>query len=106
MNRSTSGLERGKHANSGGSPRVIRAMNAHRHWRDEAGGFSNEILIPHGGSTVFYDFERPNHSMSVITPVFVMSWEPICTPDPDISPPQPPCRQNPYCLRVASVALD
>lgn len=72
----------------------------------EPGEYSNEILIPHGGSTVFYDFDRPDHSMTVITPVFVTSWQVICTPDPDFRPPVPPCRSNPYCLRVASVSRD
>jgi hypothetical protein len=70
------------------------------------GAYSNEILIPHGGSTVFYDFDRPQHSMTVVTPVFVTYWDPICTPDPNYQPPQPPCRSNPHCLRVAAVSFD
>ena len=70
------------------------------------GEYSSEIVIPHGGSTVFYDFDRPQHSMTVVTPVFVEHWEPICTPDPDYTPPQPPCRTNPHCLRLPALAID
>lgn len=70
------------------------------------GEYSNEILIPHGGNTVFYDFDRPSHSMVVVTPVFVQNWDPICPPDPNYQPPQPPCRSNPYCLRMPLLAAD
>lgn len=70
------------------------------------GEFSNEILIPHGGSTKFYDAANLAHSVTVVTPVFVESWEPICTPDPNYQPPQPPCRSNPFCVRMAALAAD
>ena len=70
------------------------------------GTYSNEILIPHGGNTVFYDFDRRTHSMTVITPVFVEFWDPICTPDPNYTPPQPPCRTNPHCVRMPVLAFD
>ncbi len=72
----------------------------------EPGETSNKILIPHGGTTPFYDADDTSHSMTVVTPVFVMSWDPICTPDPDFQPPQPPCRSNPYCLRIPLLASD
>ncbi len=70
------------------------------------GELSTEFIIPHGGTTVFIDADNPSHSVTVVTPVFVMYWDPICTPDPDYQPPQPPCRGNAYCLRVPSVSLD
>jgi hypothetical protein len=72
----------------------------------EPGETSNKILIPHGGTTPFYDADEMSHSMTVVTPVFVMSWDPICTPDPNFQPPQPPCRGNAFCLRLPGVALD
>lgn len=70
------------------------------------GEFSNEILIPYGGTTKFYDAADLAHSVTVVTPVFVESWEPICTPDPNYQPPQPPCRSNPFCVRMPGVAAD
>jgi hypothetical protein len=70
------------------------------------GEVSNEILIPHGGTTEFYDADNLAHSMTVVTPVFVEYWDPICTPDPNYQPPQPPCRNNPYCVRAPLTAKD
>ncbi len=70
------------------------------------GEYSNEIIIPHGGTTEFYDADNLAHSMTVVTPVFVMYWDPICTPDPNYTPPQPPCRGNPYCVRAPVTARD
>lgn len=70
------------------------------------GEFSNEILIPHGGTTEFFDADDLAHSMTVVTPVFVEYWDPICTPDPNYTPPQPPCRKNPYCVRAPVTARD
>ena len=72
----------------------------------QPGEYSTEIIIPHGGTTVFYDFDRPQHSVTVVTPVWVEYWEPSCTPDPNYTPPQPPCRTNPYCLRLPVLAAD
>ena len=72
----------------------------------QPGEYSTEIIIPHGGTTVFYDFDRPQHSVTVVTPVWVEHWEPSCTPDPNYTPPQPPCRTNPYCLRLPVLAVD
>ncbi len=72
----------------------------------QPGGVSNEILIPHGGTTEFYDADDSSHSMTVVTPVFVEYWDPICTPDPNYTPPQPPCRKNPYCIRAPLTARD
>ena len=72
----------------------------------EPGETSNQILIPHGGTTPFYDADNTAHSITVVTPVFVMHWDVICTPDPNFQPPQPPCRANPHCLRLPLVALD
>jgi len=72
----------------------------------QPGEYSTEIIIPHGGTTVFYDFDRPQHSVTVVTPVWVEHWEPSCTPDPNYTPPQPPCRTNPYCLRLPVLAAD
>jgi len=72
----------------------------------DPGETSARFLIPHGGSTVFYDADNSAHSMTVVTPVFVEYWDPICTPDPDFQPPQPPCRGNAHCLRIPSVAVD
>jgi hypothetical protein len=70
------------------------------------GEYSNEILIPHGGTTEFYDADDLAHSMTVVTPVFVEYWDPICTADPNYTPPQPPCRKNPYCVRAPVMARD
>lgn len=70
------------------------------------GEYSNEIIIPHGGTTEFFDADNLSHSMTVVTPVYVQYWEPICTPDSNYSPPQPPCRSNPYCLRLPVAARD
>ena len=70
------------------------------------GEFSNEYSIPHGGTTKFIDVDNPSHEVTVVTPVFVMYWEPICTPDPNFVPPQPPCRTNPYCLRLPLLSID
>lgn len=70
------------------------------------GEYSPKVSIPYGGSTKFIDVDHPEHSLTVITPVFVEYWEPICTPDPNFSPPQPPCRGNAYCLRLQLVAFD
>lgn len=72
----------------------------------QPGEYSTEIIIPHGGTTVFYDFDRPQHSVTVVTPVWVEHWEPSCTADPNYTPPQPPCRTNPYCLRLPVLAVD
>lgn len=72
----------------------------------EPGELSPRTSIPYGGSTVFIDIDHPDHSLNVITPTFVMYWDPICTPDPNFSPPQPPCRGNEYCLRLPLVAHD
>lgn len=72
----------------------------------QPGEYSTEIIIPHGGTTVFYDFDRPQHSVTVVTPVWVEHWEPSCTPDPNYTPPPPPCRTNPYCLRLPVLAAD
>ncbi|MGE0601877.1 MAG: hypothetical protein AB7J35_21015 [Dehalococcoidia bacterium] len=72
----------------------------------EPGEYSSKFSIPYGGSTTFIDVDHPEHSMEVITPVFVEYWEPICTPDPDFRPPQPPCRGNEFCLRMPAVAFD
>lgn len=72
----------------------------------EPGETSNEILIPHGGTTVFYDADNLDHSMTVITPVFVEYWDPDCTADPGFQPPQPPCRGNAHCLRIPLLAMD
>lgn len=70
------------------------------------GAYSSEIIIPHGGTTEFFDADNLAHSMTVVTPVFVEYWDPICTPDPNYSPPQPPCRANPYCVRTPILAKD
>ncbi len=70
------------------------------------GEVSNEILIPHGGNTRFFDADNLSHSMTVITPVFVEFWDPACTPDPNYQPPQPPCRNSPYCVRAPGTARD
>ena len=70
------------------------------------GEVSTEILIPHGGTTEFFDADNLAHSMTVVTPVFVEYWDPICTPDPNYQPPQPPCRDNPYCVRAPLTAKD
>lgn len=72
----------------------------------EPGETSRKILIPHGGTTPFYNADNLAHSMSVITPVFVEYWDPDCTPDPGFQPPQPPCRDKPHCLRLPVVATD
>ena len=72
----------------------------------EPGETSRKILIPHGGTTPFYDADNLAHSMTVVTPVSVEYWDPICTPDADFQPPQPPCRGNPHCLRIPGVASD
>ena len=72
----------------------------------QPGETSNAFIIPYGGSTVFYDAEDSSHFVTVVTPVFVQYWEPICTPDPNYQPPQPPCRTNPYCLRLPLVGTD
>jgi hypothetical protein len=64
------------------------------------GEYSIAFSIPNGGSTVFLDVDRPDHRVTVVTPVFVEHWDPVCTPDPNYTPPQPPCRSNPYCLRL------
>lgn len=70
------------------------------------GAVSTEIIIPHGGTTEFFDADNLTHSMTVVTPVFVQYWDPICTPDPNYTPPQPPCRKNPYCVRAPVMAKD
>lgn len=70
------------------------------------GQYSTEFIIPHGGTTEFFDADNAAHGVTVVTPVWVTYWEPICTPDPNYQPPQPPCRQSPHCLRVPGVALD
>lgn len=72
----------------------------------QPGEFTPDIIIPFGGTSEFIDVDNPAHSVTVITPVFVMYWDPICTPDPDFQPPQPPCRTNPYCLRLALLSAD
>jgi len=72
----------------------------------EPGDYSIEFSIPYGGTTKFIDIDNPSHSMTVVTPVFVMYWDPICTPDPDYQPPQPPCRGNAHCLRLPGTARD
>jgi hypothetical protein len=70
------------------------------------GGYSIEFSIPYGGNTKFINIDNPSQNMTVVTPVFVSRWEPICTPDPNYQPPQPPCRNNEHCLRVPVVAVD
>lgn len=72
----------------------------------QPGEVSTEFIIPHGGTTVFYDADDATHFVTVVTPVFVEYWEPICAPDPNWTPPQPPCRKNAHCLRLPAVALD
>jgi hypothetical protein len=70
------------------------------------GGYSIEFAIPYGGNTKFINVDKPSQSMNAITPVFVTYWDPICTPDPNYQPPQPPCRSNPHCVRMLTLAVD
>ena len=73
----------------------------------QPGGFSIEYLIAYGGSTVFIDVDNPEHKMTVITPVFVQTWEPICTPQAPAPPPPPsPCDAPSHCLRLPLLATD
>lgn len=72
----------------------------------ESGQVSNSIRIEYGGSTVFIDSFDPSLKGTVITPVFVESWDPQCTPDPNLQPPVPLCRKSEHCLRLPGVAAD
>ena len=68
------------------------------------GGYSIEFAIPYGGNTKFINVDKPSQVATILTPTWVTYWDPICTPDPDYQPPQPPCRTNPHCLRLPAVA--
>ena len=70
------------------------------------GGYSIEFAIPYGGNTKFIDIDNPSHSVNILTPTFVTYWDPVCTPDPNYQPPQPPCRTNAHCVRLPVVATD
>jgi hypothetical protein len=70
------------------------------------GASSGDILIPYGGTTVFQDADNPAHSVEVVTPVYVHYWDPDCVPAAGFQGSAPPCRTNPYCLRMADVATD
>ena len=74
----------------------------------QPGEFSNEYLIAYGGSTVFIDVDNPEHKMTVITPVFVQTWDPICTPAAQVTPPpsSPNCGAQSHCLRLPLLATD
>jgi hypothetical protein len=74
----------------------------------QPGGFSIEYLIAYGGSTVFMDVDNPEHKMTVITPVFVQTWEPICTPTVPVTPPPSSsnCSTQTHCLRLPLLATD
>ena len=72
----------------------------------EPGGYSLEFSIPYGGTTRFINVDNPAQYVTIVTPVFVTYWDPICTPDPNYQPPQPPCRTNPHCNRLPALAMD
>lgn len=72
----------------------------------QPGETSNELRIEYGGSTVFVDAFDPSLTGTVITPVFVQTWDPQCTPDPNLQPPAPLCRKSEHCLRLPAVAAD
>ncbi|MGE0706172.1 MAG: hypothetical protein AB7P22_19805 [Vicinamibacterales bacterium] len=70
------------------------------------GGVSIEILVPHGGTTVFYDADNRSHSMQVITPVLVEYWDPICTADPSRRPAVPACLDVTRCRVLPMLASE
>jgi len=70
------------------------------------GEVSNELKIEHGGSTIFRDAANLDHYVTVLTPVYAESWDPDCTPDPNLQPPVPLCRGNQHCLRLPAVSAD
>lgn len=72
----------------------------------DPGETSNELRIEYGGSTVFVDAFDPTLKGTVITPVFVQTWDPQCTPDPNLQPPVPLCRKSAHCLRLPAVSSD
>lgn len=72
----------------------------------EPGETSISFTMQYPGTFEFYDADNSVNYVTVRTPVFVQTWEVICTPDPSKTPPPPVCRGNPYCLRMPIVALD
>ncbi len=72
----------------------------------QPGQTSNEYKLEYGGSTVFRDAANETHSVTVITPVHVETWDPDCTPDPSLQPPVPLCRDSAHCLRLPAVSAD
>ena len=75
----------------------------------QPGGYSIDYIIPYGGTTEFIDVDNPERSMTVITPVHVQSWEPICTPMPAVAPPPPAqggCGAYAHCLRLPLLSAD
>ncbi len=70
------------------------------------GETSNQVIIPYGGATRFVDPEFPDHFLIVRTPVMSKTWDVICSPDPSLQPPPPPCRLNAHCLRLPAIAVD
>lgn len=72
----------------------------------ESGEVSNALRIEYGGSTVFVDAFDSSLKGTVITPVFVPKWDPQCTPDPNLQPPVPLCRNTEHCLRLPAISAD
>jgi hypothetical protein len=72
----------------------------------ESGEVSNALRIEYGGSTTFVDAFDPALKGTVITPVFVQTWDPQCIPDPNLQPPVPLCRKSEHCLRLPAVSSD
>ncbi len=72
----------------------------------QPGETSNEYKSENGGSTIFVDAFDPTLKGTVITPVFVQTWDPQCTPDPNLQPPVPLCRKSEHCLRLPAISAD
>ncbi|MBA4182071.1 MAG: hypothetical protein C0506_15900 [Anaerolinea sp.] len=71
------------------------------------GQVSNQDFFPHGGTAKFYDYARPNNSLTVVLPVWSPEWDESCEPVPGLNPiPGFDCIQKANCAVLPSVASD